>query len=209
VCPTARAPRLYANEGRRLYVADLPGGYRRSSLFYVYGAAPLPHASTPPRIAILQGTNRYGTVLEAAWYCPPTEDVAAILEKDGLLVEEVAQDAFARVGRCFGHYDPGTEAEWKPGQAFVDLRLDLGKMDGVSEGNRFEVLGKPIVESVNRVVTGFNQIGECVVEPYKVLDSGATCRLDRQAWGTFTREDLVRGGLVRLKAADDAARASH
>jgi hypothetical protein len=122
-----------------------------------------------------------------------------VLKGEGLPVEPIRQDTIVRVGRCFGHYIGGDASSWNADKDYVDLKLDLGAGDKVTAGDRYDVLGDPEVDSVNFAVTGFEQIGGCVVQPLEVSRARAVCRMDRITWGKFTQDRWVRGGYVRLR----------
>ncbi|MDI1443061.1 hypothetical protein [Polyangium sp. 6x1] len=154
----------------------------------------------------MKGVDRLGTTLKVHWYCRPERSVERELIGNGLPVLGIGEDRVARVGRCLGHYEPPPGAAWRDDAPTVELRLDLGQEDGVQPGDRYEVLGSPVADGLNRIVTGFEHLGECIVQPYEIRIGFALCKLDRGAF-VPTRVHAgpwSRGGLVHLVQPEPA-----
>lgn len=187
--------RLRCSPQHGLYLDQVPAGYGVAKYFYVLAHNPVPHTDDRPRIGMVVARHQEGRKesLMVSVVCPLAELPGA----DGSPAVGVAEDTFQRVGKCVGKFIGQDDARWVETQTFADLVLDLGDADSIAPGDVYDVLGDPIIDDLNHVVRGFEQIGECAVQRDTSGAARTTCRLDRTEWPKFTRERWVRGGSVR------------
>lgn len=179
-----------------LYITDVYAGAKRGNVFTVLSRDPVPGSHDHRRVALVEGLRMHGRNLEVTERCPVPLAERPALTGEGLRVVPLPEDTRPRVGKCFTTYELPRDA-WDLSPVHVDLRLDVGGGDGVRPGDRYEILGRPIADSLNRTVPGFEQLGECVVQ-LEISELHARCRLDRKQWRAFTRDHALAGGYAEL-----------
>jgi hypothetical protein len=209
VAPTAPhdGPRL-RQDGSRLYVTEAPAGAVRGALLYVLAAQPFPGGQSRPKIGLIAVTQQLDADMEVAWVCRP--NVPGDIEASGLPVRPIPQDTLTRVGRCVARYLPGEPAAWDGKKDWMDLRIGLGSGDGLRVGDRYEVLGKPIVDESNRMVTEFERAAFCIVQAQDLQTTTCICRVDVGARDfRLTRERFLSGGYVMLDERSKPSEQDH
>ena len=197
------SPRLVAANGT-LYIRHAPPGNRRGTIFVVSSHETIAGGVDRARVGLVQGIQTHGAhggTLEVVEVCPIPKRERYALETTGLLAEPLREDTRARVGNCLAQYElpVGT---WDRSAAFVDLTLDVGLGDGLKEHDRYQIHGDEVIDSLNRTVTGFQQLGSCAVLGPLTLGH-ATCRLDKHQWPEFTQARAMGGGYAQLEPAAD------
>jgi hypothetical protein len=198
--PASDAPeRRLRVSGGDLFVTAPADSYPRGAILYVLDAKPI-YGQTRVRIGLVQVVEPKPA--KVAWYCRPRRPVDGPLRAEGLPVEPFTPDTTLRAGKCWGRHTGEDEGSWDEARGVLDLELNLGEGDGVRSGDLFELLGAPIVDEANRMVVGFERIGQCAVQPHESSIATSVCRLDRASWPEFGRQAWIRGGFVHL--TDDA-----
>jgi hypothetical protein len=129
--------------------------------------------------------------------CRIPERERQALVNGGLPVIALREDTQPRIAHCLARYRLAPGA-WDSSRVLVDLLLDVGRGDGVRLGDRYEVQGEPVADSINHTVTGFVPLGQCVVQE-PITEGLASCRLDRKQWKQFDRDHALTGGLAILR----------
>ena len=166
------------------------------------GVAPdplVPGGKTHARIALVQVMAPMTSdqqAIEVAWYCKPKTPVDAALRTTGLPVDGFKPDTTLRMSKCWGRYEAQDPSSYHEG-AF-NLPINLGSGDGLKPGDELEVLGKAHTDEANRAITGFDVLGICKVEPFKVTIDHAECRLDTYSAKGFDQTWWSRGGFIHL-----------
>jgi hypothetical protein len=162
----------------------------------VASSEPISGTSDRRRVGLVRVIKSHASSREVWQVCDIPADDRLVLKREGLPVTPLEEDTRPRVGKCLTWYSLSS-GSWDPADPFVDLRLDIGLGDGVREGDRYDVHGDPITDSLNQTVTGFEAIGQCVVQPF-VGQSNSLCRLDLKQWPKFTRDRALTGGYAIL-----------
>jgi len=142
----------------------------------VSGGKPIPR----PVGILLVADPSFGKV---DWYCAPNvlEDdplwLDRMLNAGGLVVEPFKPDTIIRVGKCFSVY----EVDSQEGD-LVALKIPLGKADGIRPDELYELLGRAQVSGDPPMVTSFDELGRCTIDPHRLETLQAICLLDRGAW---------------------------
>src|SRR5262249_55479383 len=161
---------------------------------YVLSVDPVPGSETHPRIGLVNVTEP-GPPVKVSWYCQPKQAIDGALGANGVPVKDFEPDTTLRVSKCWGRYLGQDDAAWKD-EPSLKLRLNLGKGDGVKEGDLFEILGDAIVDPDSRTVIDFEHLGRCAILPFEGSELWSICQLDRVNWPKFSRQWWTRGGFA-------------
>jgi hypothetical protein len=195
--PRDDSPRLL-RAGTKLYVRNAPPGLQRNTLLYALSAEPLPGTADRPKIGILRGVDRTGDALEVAWFTLLDEDVEANLARDGLPILLIKQDLEPRIGRHWGKYLAQSDKTFPGPGGDIVLEINLGKDDGVRPGDKYDILGEPRVDVVNRTVDSFEPLGTCTVLPFGAEPTRSRCQLDRGTEApAFEKQHWVKDGYIK------------
>lgn len=170
-----------------LVVKQPPAGSKRGNIFVVFADGFV--------VGLVVGRHNNTTTMSVNERCPILDYYRPELAKHGLEVKPLPEDTRPRSGKCLARYSLEPRA-WDTRYDWVDLQIDVGSGDGVSEEDIYQVLGVPVTDDVNFTVVDHVPLGECRVT--QVADLTATCRLDHGRHLQFTRDAALRGGWALL-----------
>ncbi|PCC72200.1 hypothetical protein SAMN02745121_01409 [Nannocystis exedens] len=182
----------------KLYIGQVPLGTKRGMVYLILSRDVIPGTTDRVQVGAVRGVQMHETSLEVVELCRIPSRQRDALAAGGLPAVPHVEDKRLRVGKCFAIYEL-PRGGWDSSRALVDLHLDIGAGDGVKEGDRYEIQGDPFADPINQIVTGFEPLGQCIVQS-EVAEEHATCRLDKRQWPTFTRDRALTGGWAVFKA---------
>lgn len=189
---TSSVPKMQSTPGG-LYVS--PGGHLQpGSFLYVQSDEKL-RDRQPAVLGIVRVVERPTGAVRVAWYCSLAPKI--LMPKDGLPVALVEQGTDPLLGDCTGRYRKRKRTSRLNGLQ-IGLELDIGTSHGVEAGQEYRVLGEPMTSK--RVLTGFEELGRCVIGRDGLHPGQSRCFLDRRRHQGFSDEHWEKGGLVYSEA---------